>query len=73
MSSRPRAIHQELARERKARALCKVLRKAGATPESIAALSEKGWALAASAAGVRMPSEETRAVVFAQLREQVSA
>lgn len=58
------------ARAAKAQALVAVLAQAGATSASVTYLDEDGWAWAAQAAGVRLPSQTTRDLVAFTLAER---
>lgn len=65
-------IIQDRARARKVSALVETLTAAGATAAGLEFFTDSAWQLAADCAGVRIPSEQTRAAVVQalELREQ---
>lgn len=68
----PANPYEQLGREKKARRLAKVMRIAGANSTTIGDLLDGPWMQAATLAGVKVPSAETRLVVAMVLREMES-
>lgn len=64
----PANPHEQAARYRKVFKLTEVLRKHDITAEQVAGMDERQWGLAAKAAGVNLPSAETRGLVVAHMR-----
>jgi hypothetical protein len=60
--------HEDAARERKVTALLTVLLAAGHSAEDAETLWDEGWSYYARVAGVKPPSETTRARVVEALR-----
>lgn len=64
--------YETMGREKKARRLALKLRAAGAHSTTIGKLPDGPWMQAATLAGVKVPSAETRLVVAMVLREMES-
>jgi hypothetical protein len=65
--------HEELAREKKATALADLLTAGGFPSHKVAAFEDGQRRMAANAARVKMPSEETWALVVKLMRQREAA